>query len=74
VAGSALAAGIVDKVVLFYAPKLLGGDDGIPMFRGRGPELMQAATALHDVSVERVGGDILVQGYLRPPGRIDMSG
>ena len=28
---SALAAGIVDKVFLFYAPKILGGNDGFPM-------------------------------------------
>jgi diaminohydroxyphosphoribosylaminopyrimidine deaminase/5-amino-6-(5-phosphoribosylamino)uracil reductase len=63
VAGSALAADIVDKVVLFYAPKLLGGDDGTPMFRGQGPAWMKDALALHDVTVERVGEDIMVVGY-----------
>lgn len=73
VAGSALAAGIVDKVALFYAPKLLGGDDGVPMCRGQGPELMCDARALHEVSIERVGEDILIQGYLQPPRPIDMS-
>lgn len=65
VAGSALAAGIVDKVVLFYAPKLLGGDDGIPMFRGQGAAWMKDAMALRDLTVERVGEDIMVVGYTR---------
>jgi diaminohydroxyphosphoribosylaminopyrimidine deaminase/5-amino-6-(5-phosphoribosylamino)uracil reductase len=63
VAGSALAADIVDKVVLFYAPKLLGGDDGVPMFRGQGPAWMKDALALHDLTVSMVGEDIMVQGY-----------
>ncbi|MBI5062115.1 MAG: RibD family protein, partial [Desulfatitalea sp.] len=63
VAGSALAADIVDKVVLFFAPKLLGGDDGLPMFRGQGPAWMKDALTLHDLTVERVGEDIKVQGY-----------
>ncbi|MBI5552367.1 MAG: bifunctional diaminohydroxyphosphoribosylaminopyrimidine deaminase/5-amino-6-(5-phosphoribosylamino)uracil reductase RibD [Desulfobacterales bacterium] len=63
VAGSALATGIVDKVVFFYAPKLLGGDDGTPMFRGQGAAWMKDALALHDVTVARVGEDIMVVGY-----------
>lgn len=64
VAASALAADIVDKVVLFYAPKILGGDDGIPMCRGAGPIRMAEALAISDMTVEMVGNDILVQGYL----------
>jgi diaminohydroxyphosphoribosylaminopyrimidine deaminase/5-amino-6-(5-phosphoribosylamino)uracil reductase len=63
VAASALAADIVDKVVLFYAPKLLGGDDGTPMFRGQGAAWMKDALTLRDLTVERVGEDILVVGY-----------
>lgn len=66
VAGSALAADIVDKVVLFYAPKILGGDDGVPMCRGQGPAFMKEAMAIHDMTVSRVGEDIMVQGYRHP--------
>ena len=66
VIGSALAANIVDKLYLFYAPKLLGGDDGIPMCRGIGPERMQDSLAVHDLEVLRFDADILVQGYLNP--------
>ncbi|MDA8139402.1 MAG: bifunctional diaminohydroxyphosphoribosylaminopyrimidine deaminase/5-amino-6-(5-phosphoribosylamino)uracil reductase RibD [Desulfobacteraceae bacterium] len=63
VAASALAADIVDKIVFFYAPKLLGGDDGIPMCRGVGPFKMAEALPLRDVTVAMVGEDIMVQGY-----------
>ncbi len=67
VAGSALRSDIVDKVALFYAPKLLGGE-GVPMCTGPGPEWMKEALALENVTVERVGADILVQGYRHDMG------
>ncbi len=63
VADSALKADVVDKVMFFYAPKILGGSDGMPMLSGRGPELMKSALQVQDVTVERFGEDILVQGY-----------
>jgi diaminohydroxyphosphoribosylaminopyrimidine deaminase/5-amino-6-(5-phosphoribosylamino)uracil reductase len=66
VIGSALAAGIVDKLCLFYAPKLLGGDDGIPMCRGTGPARMRDSIAVHDLDVFRFDGDVMLQGYLKP--------
>ena len=66
VVGSALAAGIVDKLCLFFAPKLLGGDDGIPMCRGTGPERMRDALRVHDLEVSRFEADVLLQGYLKP--------
>jgi diaminohydroxyphosphoribosylaminopyrimidine deaminase/5-amino-6-(5-phosphoribosylamino)uracil reductase len=65
VAGAALKAGVVDKVLFFYAPKILGGDDGIPMCTGQGPEKMEACMPLIDTHVERMGDDILVTGYLK---------
>ena len=66
VAASALKSGVVDKVLFFYAPKILGGDDGVPMLSGKGPDMMSASQALNHVGVTRVGEDILVSGYLRP--------
>lgn len=69
VAASALAQQVVDKVMFFYAPKILAGDDGVPLCRGAGPELMRDALALHEVRVERVDPDILVSGYLNSAER-----
>ncbi|MBU1342657.1 MAG: bifunctional diaminohydroxyphosphoribosylaminopyrimidine deaminase/5-amino-6-(5-phosphoribosylamino)uracil reductase RibD [Proteobacteria bacterium] len=64
VAGSALKAGIVNKVLFFLAPKFLGGSDGIPVFEGTGPALIKDAFELKNVTVKPFDSDILVQGYL----------
>ena len=64
VIASALSAGIVDKVMFFYAPKILGGNDGVPICRGKGPDLMKDCLTLRDTRVERFGEDILVEGYV----------
>jgi diaminohydroxyphosphoribosylaminopyrimidine deaminase/5-amino-6-(5-phosphoribosylamino)uracil reductase len=70
VLGAALTARAVDKVALFYAPKLLGGSDGVPMFAGPGAERMDQTPRLRDVAVSRHGDDLLVEGYVvYPEGR-----
>ena len=65
VAGAALRAGIVNKLLLFMAPRILGGSDGKPMFEGRGPELIKDALELKKLSLTRLENDILVSGYLK---------
>ena len=62
-AGTALRKGLVDKFLLFYAPKLLGGADGFGLFAGDGPARMADAQVIRDVVVKRFGEDILVEGY-----------
>jgi diaminohydroxyphosphoribosylaminopyrimidine deaminase/5-amino-6-(5-phosphoribosylamino)uracil reductase len=61
-AHSALRARVVTHVNFFYAPKILGGDDGVPLLRGEGLLYMRDAITLTDVTVERFGDDILVGG------------
>lgn len=65
VAGSALRAGIVNKVMMYMAPKILGGGDGRPLFEGPGPERIRDVLALKDMKVAGVGPDLLVTGYLK---------
>ncbi len=65
VIGAALSSGIVNKVLFFIAPKILGGDDGIPVCRGRGSLLMKDSLQLKNVDILRFDDDILVQGYLK---------
>jgi diaminohydroxyphosphoribosylaminopyrimidine deaminase/5-amino-6-(5-phosphoribosylamino)uracil reductase len=62
-AGSALRSGIIDKFLLFYAPKLLGTEGGLGLCGGAGPDRMADAFRLRDVTVRRFGEDILVTGY-----------
>jgi diaminohydroxyphosphoribosylaminopyrimidine deaminase/5-amino-6-(5-phosphoribosylamino)uracil reductase len=66
VSGSALRSDIVDKIIFFYAPKLLGGDDGVPICRGQGQERMQDCLNIDRVTVHRFGNDIMIEGYLNP--------
>ena len=61
---SAVSAGIVDKIMFFYAPKLLGGNDGVAICRGRGPERMKAAWPVTGITVRRFDDDIMIEGYL----------
>ncbi|MFO7964895.1 MAG: bifunctional diaminohydroxyphosphoribosylaminopyrimidine deaminase/5-amino-6-(5-phosphoribosylamino)uracil reductase RibD [Desulfobacterales bacterium] len=60
---SALSENIIDKVMFFYGPKLLGGNDGIPMIAGNGPEKMADCIRIRDIQVRRFGDDIMVSGY-----------
>lgn len=64
VIASALKAGIVDKVIFFYAPKILGGDDGVPICRGSGPALMDGCMPVKDINVRRFGDDVMIEGYI----------
>jgi diaminohydroxyphosphoribosylaminopyrimidine deaminase/5-amino-6-(5-phosphoribosylamino)uracil reductase len=59
VAAGALHAGIVDQVLLFYAPKLIGGD-GRPMLGNLGVDEMHQAFRLGTPTVSRLGDDLLV--------------
>jgi len=61
-----LAEGLVDRVLVFVAPKLAGGD-GVPLLAGPGPARMADAVRLEEVQIERVGDDVLVQGRPAAP-------
>ncbi len=62
--GEALRRRIVDRVMLFYAPRLLGGSDGVPLAAGRGPARIHDSAALRGMRVRPVGSDFLVEGRL----------
>lgn len=64
VLASCFASGIVDKVNFFYAPVILGGDDGLPVCRGKGPEFMRDGIRLKDVHVHHFGDDVMIEGYI----------
>jgi diaminohydroxyphosphoribosylaminopyrimidine deaminase/5-amino-6-(5-phosphoribosylamino)uracil reductase len=60
--GAAVQAGIVDRVAFFIAPKILGGNDGHPVFSGAGAVLMKDAMHLQDIRSCSFGDDILIEG------------
>jgi diaminohydroxyphosphoribosylaminopyrimidine deaminase/5-amino-6-(5-phosphoribosylamino)uracil reductase len=59
--GSALSAGIVDKIALFIAPITMNGSDVLWARWSRGARLLPQV--LHDITVRRSGTDILLKGY-----------
>lgn len=61
-AGEMLRQGLIDKFLLFYAPKLVGGDGPGP-FSGRGVTRMEDAVRLGNMTYTRFGDDLLMQGY-----------
>lgn len=63
-AASAIKEGIVDKIAVFYAPKILG-KEGLPMIGGLGIKRLKDAIGLSELKCRKVGEDILVEGYLQ---------
>jgi diaminohydroxyphosphoribosylaminopyrimidine deaminase / 5-amino-6-(5-phosphoribosylamino)uracil reductase len=66
-AGAFLRAGLIDKLLLFVAPKLVGGDDAPPLFAGPGAHALADAILVGELEVERVGDDLLLTAYLTEP-------
>jgi diaminohydroxyphosphoribosylaminopyrimidine deaminase/5-amino-6-(5-phosphoribosylamino)uracil reductase len=66
-AGAFLRAGLIDKLLVFVAPKLVGGDDAPGLFAGPAVPAMADALRLSELEVERLGDDLLVTAYLREP-------
>ena len=61
---TALQAGIVDKILFFYAPKIICGEKALPMIGGQGVHKISCAVRVRDLRVKKVGDDILVEGYI----------
>jgi diaminohydroxyphosphoribosylaminopyrimidine deaminase/5-amino-6-(5-phosphoribosylamino)uracil reductase len=70
--GAMLQAGLVDKLMLFYAPIIIGGEGSLSGFAFRGPEAMSAAYRLQRVQLETYGDDWCVTGY--PDTSSELSG
>jgi diaminohydroxyphosphoribosylaminopyrimidine deaminase / 5-amino-6-(5-phosphoribosylamino)uracil reductase len=64
---AALASGIVDKVFLYYAPKILAGTSSVPFAGGAGYQHLGEAAQIHDITLHRFGEDFAVEGYLHDP-------
>ena len=61
---SAFEAGVVDKVMFFVAPKIVGGRDAVSAVEGGGIERMADAIPLRDMKATPVGTDILIEAYV----------
>ncbi len=64
---TALASSVVDKVFLYYAPKILAGTGSISFAAGAGFPGMSEAAQVRSVRLHRFGEDFAVEGYVRDP-------
>ena len=64
---AALDSGIVDKVFLYYAPKILAGTGSVPFAAGPGFRHLSEAAHVRSFMLHRFGEDFAVEGYLRDP-------
>ena len=64
VSAAALKEGIVDKLIYFISPKIVGGRDAKTPLGGEGIKNMDQAINLRDVEIRKIGNDIIVEGYI----------
>ncbi len=62
--GSFLDEGLIDKLLLFLSPKLIGDHKAPGIFGGGGVSSLQEAIPLKEMKVKRIGEDMLLEGYL----------
>jgi diaminohydroxyphosphoribosylaminopyrimidine deaminase/5-amino-6-(5-phosphoribosylamino)uracil reductase len=65
-AGEALKQGLIDECVFFYAPKVIGSD-GFSPFTVSGVTGMNQALQFTDLTVQRMGCDIIVTARPEKP-------
>jgi diaminohydroxyphosphoribosylaminopyrimidine deaminase/5-amino-6-(5-phosphoribosylamino)uracil reductase len=62
--GSLFDEGLVDKIMFFISPKIIGGKGAISAVMGEGIARIDKAIRLKEVKIKHIGGDILVEGYV----------
>jgi len=62
--GSLFDLGLVDKVIAFIAPVIIGGAEAKTAVAGRGVDKVADSFRLERVKVEKLGDDLMVSGYV----------
>jgi diaminohydroxyphosphoribosylaminopyrimidine deaminase/5-amino-6-(5-phosphoribosylamino)uracil reductase len=63
--GSLFDEGLVDKIIFFISPKIIGGKDAIGSVMGKGISRIDRAVKLKNFTLRRMGEDFLVEGYIK---------
>ncbi len=63
VAAQALKSGIVDKIVFFYAPRIIGAD-GLSMIGDLGISCVKDSLGIDRMKVKRFNGELMIEGYI----------
>lgn len=62
--GSLFDQGLIDKVITFIAPLVIGGEGAKTAVAGKGVERVADAIKLKRINVEKIGDDLMVSGYV----------
>lgn len=62
---SCLQEKIVDKVMCFIAPIILGGEKATTSVGGSGIKLLSEAARVSNIKLKNIGQDILIEGYIK---------
>ncbi len=62
---SALQEGIVDKIITFIAPKILGGENAPTAVGGSGIKKMEDAINLTNMRTRKVGQDLMIEAWIK---------
>ncbi len=65
--GALFDAALVDRVMAFVAPVVVGGSGAPSPVAGGGVETMESAPRLQHSTVKQVGGDVLIEGWVVDP-------
>lgn len=63
--GSLFDSRLVDKVIAFIAPIIIGGEEAKTAVTGKGVDKVIDAIKLERISVEKFGEDLMISGYVR---------
>ncbi len=58
-----LREGLVDKVVFFYSPKIIGGE-AVSMVGHLGKQTIKDAISIKNIKVRRFGDEVMMEGYI----------
>lgn len=61
--GSFFDEGLIDKMILFISTKLIGNDQALGMFGGKGVSSLKEAKKLKNSKIRRFGEDFCIEGY-----------
>lgn len=60
----ALWSGIVDKLMIFIAPKIIGGKNSYPCVGGDLYKNLEEAFQIKDLKIRKIDTDLLIEGYV----------
>lgn len=61
---SALASGIVDKVLFFISPQIVGGKEAVDVVGGKGIDSLKDSIKILKYEITGIGDDLLFEGYI----------